>query len=217
MAAHVPGIAAAGRNGRRVRYIGIVVAGRRHFAARRHVQQITGEKVAPRPGLAERGQRAHNQARVLLAQGFVAEPERRQKARRQGFEDDIRRFRQPPEQRGAVGGFDIECDAAFGRVVVPERQAAVGVWNIVEKRPELAARRTAGRLDLDHVGAEIAEQFAAELTGFVRQFENTQAGQRTGQWRRVAHPSISSMYGKRGRRVGQNVPSAKPARSSSWL
>ena len=88
---------------------------------------------------------------------------------------------------------------------------------IVEKWPDAPAGLAAGRLDLDHVGSKIAEQLAAELAGFVREFEDSEAGERAWQSFGRIHPSISSIYGKRARLTGQNVPSAKPARRSSWL
>ena len=50
--------------------------------------------------------------------------------------------------------------------------------DVVEKRPDVAARFAARRLDLDHIGAEIAEQLAAELSRFIRKFENPQTRER---------------------------------------
>jgi hypothetical protein len=52
------------------------------------------------------------------------------------------------------------------------------VWDVVEKWPESPAPLAAGRLDLEDVGAEVAEQLAAELAGFVGELEDTQACQR---------------------------------------
>ena len=69
MTAHVPGVAAAGRDRRRIRHVRLVIAAGGHLAARRHVQQVAGEVIPPRAGLAERGQRAHDQPGVLLARG----------------------------------------------------------------------------------------------------------------------------------------------------
>ena len=76
----------------------------------------------------------------------------------------------------AIGSAQIERDAAFGSIVIPEGQAALGVGDVVEKRPDLAAGLAAGRLDLDHIGAEIAEELPAELTLFVCQFEDPETG-----------------------------------------
>ena len=81
----------------------------------------------------------------------------------------------------------------------------------------MAARLAARRLDLDDIGPEIAKQLAAELPGFVREFEDAQTREGSRKVLGVAHRSISSMYGNRSRFAGQNVPSSKPARSSSRL
>src|SRR5580692_7859643 len=101
------------------------------------------------------------------------------------------------EKPAAVFGFPIEGDAPFGRIVIPERQAALPVRDVVEEWPDLAAGFAAGRFDLDHIGSEIAEQLAAELAGLVRQFQHSQPCQRArqrlgiGPW--GGHRSISSM------------------------
>ncbi len=113
--------------------------------------------------------------------------------------------------------FQIEGNAAFGRIVVPERKTALRVGDVVEEWPDAAAGLAAGGFDLDHIGPEIAEELAAELALFIRQLKDPQASQRPRQRLGIAHWSISSIYGKRARFAGQNVPSAKPARSSSWL
>ena len=97
------------------------------------------------------------------------------------------------EQLAPVRGFQIEGDAAFGRVVVPERQAALRVRDVVEERPDMAAALAAGRFDLDHIGAEVAEQLAAELALFVRELQDPQACQRARQGLGIGHWSISSM------------------------
>ena len=82
----------------------------------------------------------------------------------------------------------------------------------------MPARLAARRLDLDHIGAEIAEQLAAELAGFVRQLQHPQAGQRARQCVGRRSPQhLLHIRESAGRFVGQNVPSSKPARSSSRL
>src|SRR4029453_155523 len=100
-------------------------------------------------------------------------------------------------------------------VVIPERQAVLGVWDVVEKWPEPPAPLAARRLNLNDVGAEIAQQLAAEMAGFVGQLQYAQACERARELIGAHHSSISSKYGRRGRLTGQNVPSAKPAHISS--
>ncbi len=58
---HMPGVAATGRDRRRIRHIRLVIAAGGHLAARRHVQQVAGKIIPPWTGLAERRQRTHDQ------------------------------------------------------------------------------------------------------------------------------------------------------------
>jgi hypothetical protein len=71
--------------------------------------------------------------------------------------------------------FQIQGDAALGRVVVPEGEAALRVRRVIQKGPNAARRLAAGRFDLDHVGTEVCHELAAELALFVRQLQNPQA------------------------------------------
>ena len=64
---------------------------------------------------------------------------------------------------------------------MPERQAAFRVGNVVEEWPDMAAGLAARRFDLDDVGAEVAEQLAAELALFVGQFQDRKPGQWTAR------------------------------------
>ena len=193
MTAHVPGIAATGSDGRRIRHVRLVIAAGGHLAARRHVQQVAGEVVPPGAGLAEGGQRAHDQPGVLLAESLVIEPQGRQEARPEGFQNDVRCRRQTREKLASVCGFQIEGDAAFGRVVVPEGQAALRMGDVVEEWPDTAAALAAGRFDLDHIGPEVAEKLAAELALFIRELQDSQACQRARQGLGIGHRSISSI------------------------
>src|SRR3954452_11925541 len=106
-----------------------------------------------------------DQPGVAIAERLIPKPDRGKKPGPEGFEDDIRIRRETPEQVPAVGGVEVQRDAAFRGVVVPEGQAALGVGDVVEKRPDMTAGLAPRRLDLDHIGPEIAEQLAAELAG----------------------------------------------------
>ena len=183
------------------------------------VQQVAGEIVAPRAGLAERGQRAHDQAGSSVAQVLVTEPERRQKARPEGFDDDIRRCRQTAEQSGPVGGLDIERDAAFRRVVVPERQAALRVRDVVEKRAKLPAGRCRRAASILTVHRRRDRRAACRRTGRSRRRvrgSSARSAGPAGTGRSLIRASLPCTE-KRGRLLGQNVPSSKPARRSAWL
>jgi hypothetical protein len=57
----------------------------------------------------------------------------------------------------------------------------------------MAAGLAIRRFDLDHIGPEIAEKLAAELAGFIRKLQDSEACQRTRQRLGTGHRSISSM------------------------
>jgi hypothetical protein len=59
--------------------------------------------------------------------------------------------------------------------------------DVVEERPDPAVGLATGGFDLDHIGPEIAEKLAAELAGFIREFQDSQACQRARQRRVIAH------------------------------
>ena len=94
MTAHVPGVAATRRDGRRIRHVHLVIAAGGHLATRRHVEQVAGKEIPPGAGLAERGQRAQDQLRVLFAKRLITEPQGRQETWPEGFQNDVRRL--PP-------------------------------------------------------------------------------------------------------------------------
>jgi len=67
------------------------------------------------------------------------------------------------------------------------------VGDVVEERPDIAVALAAGGFDLDHIRTEIAEKLAAELAGFIRELQDSQARQRARQSLGIGHWSISSM------------------------
>src|SRR6266705_2852962 len=69
--AHVPGIATTGGDGRGTRRVHLVIAAGGHLATRRHVQQVRGQVVPPRAGLAEGSQSAHDQAGVRFSEAVI--------------------------------------------------------------------------------------------------------------------------------------------------
>jgi hypothetical protein len=68
--------------------------------------------------------------------------------------------REPPEDLAALRGFQVERRAAFAAVDGVEAGAVEA-----GRAGHLARRIAGGRLDFDHVGAEIGEQHRAEWTG----------------------------------------------------
>ena len=75
--------------------------------------------------------------------------------------------RQLSEQHPTVFGLQVQRDTTLGCIVVPEGQATISMWMIIEERPNGPRARTCWRLDLDHVGAQVSHQLAGELALFV--------------------------------------------------
>ena len=200
----MPGIAAARRDRNLFRIVGFVVTAASHETTGSQMRQIATLEIAPRSGLAERCQRTEDQLRIVGFQTFVVEAQRRQVARLEGLEHDIGFRRQPPEQRPPALGLQVQCDAALGGVVVPERQAAVAMRLIVEKRADGPGFRTRRRFDLDHISAQIGHQLPGELALFIRQLEHSKPVQRA----RPDRIRLRRYGGRLRRRHGDILPRA---------
>ena len=70
-----------------------------------------------------------------------------------------------PEQTGIGRTFQIQHDAALVEVGQQEKQTFFRIRIILEKRRHAAAAFAPRRLDLDDVGAEIAQQARAKRAG----------------------------------------------------
>src|SRR5690606_35613769 len=98
-----------------------------------------------------------------------------QRAGTEVFDHHVGLFNQLLDQFYAAFAFQVEGDGFLvaTETAPPERGAAV-----VEFAPA-ANRVAAGRLDLDHLGAEIGEQGAVKRASKqLAQFDNTNAGER---------------------------------------
>ena len=80
--------------------------------------------------------------------------------------------------------------------------------DIVQEWPDVAGRLATGGFDLDDIGPQVAQEFATKLALFVGELQDSQACQWAWQGLGSGHFSISSIYAKRLRVVGQNVPSS---------
>jgi hypothetical protein len=65
---------------------------------------------------------------------------------------------------------------------------------IVEEWPDAAGRLTTRGFDLDDISPQIAHKFAAKLTLFVGELEDSQARQRAWWNLGIGHFNISSIY-----------------------
>ena len=67
---------------------------------------------------------------------------------------------------------EIERDAAFARVVVPEGEAGFGIGPIAHERCMAALRAAVARLEQAHVRARVGEQLAGESRALVRELQH---------------------------------------------
>ena len=79
------------------------------------------------------------------------------------------------DDRAAVGFVEVGGDGFFARLVRDEVQAAIEAGLIFEEWRDAARRASAGRLDLDHFGAEVGENLAAQRALLVGEIEHPEA------------------------------------------
>ena len=151
-------------------------AGDAHDAARRLHGDVETALAGARPGLAEGGDRAIDQARLLGAERLVAQPEAVHHARAVVFQDDVSRQDKPAGRRLVLGIREVEAR--------PERllrliDAKFSLKPCVIPRP-LPHPVTVRRFDLDHLVAFMSGQQHAAV--WPRQapaeFDDLHAGER---------------------------------------
>ena len=127
-----------------------------------------------RPGaVVTEGRHACNQQRwKARAELFYPEPETRQPATRRRIEQHVRAFDQREELFAAGLTLQIEHYRAFAKVVLPEEERTLGVYDVLVERAD-APRRTPVRwLDLDNVCTQTREHATAVLALLVCNFHN---------------------------------------------
>ena len=112
-----------------------------------------------------------DEAGVERAQGLVVE-----RCGRLVLDENVRGGDEPLERVVALGGVAVEDDALPAAMEVEEVQAYRRVG--LHERREAALVRAARRLDVEHVGAEVGEEFRAVRASFARQGDDADAVQR---------------------------------------
>jgi hypothetical protein len=116
---------------------------------------------APRTGLAEARDRAVNDVRFQRADRLVIAPEPRDHARQEVLHDDVRDLGQIVDDGLPVGSRHVDAHAFLAGVHAGEVGALVAA-PVLELKIVVAHLVAAARtLDLDHAGAEVAEQARA--------------------------------------------------------
>ena len=139
-----------------------VLARDAHEAAHRLQQEVVAGQPRARLAGAEGGDRARDEPRVARAQRVAVEPPARHQPGTEGLEQHVGALGQPARQLAVALVAEVERDRAL-----------VAVQAEVVRRLAVAPRRTPGArvvaavgpLDLDHVGAEVAEQHGGERPG----------------------------------------------------
>lgn len=117
-----------------------------------------------------------DEPRVLAPQHVPADAEPVEHARAEVLEHDVRLAREAAEGRGAALALEVEHDAPLVPVHLHEEAGHVRRAGAAHVAGGVADRR----LDLDHVGAHVAEDLAAERAGDDRrQVEDADARERS--------------------------------------
>src|SRR5207249_5406281 len=117
----------------------------------RHDDRLVALDPGPRVVAAETGDGRVHEARVVGRELVVAEPEPFRDTRAPRLHDDVGAHRERSRDALVVVILEVEDDAALA--AAPERPRRLA-----------AQRMAAGRLDLDHLRAEIGEELADVVT-----------------------------------------------------
>ncbi len=153
------------------------LAGQVHDPAHRLDDEVVARPRGQRPVLAEAGHRGIDHPGVRRRDRRIVEPEPDQPADLEVLHHHVRAGGERPGAGEVVRVGEVERDAALAAVAGVEvgRRAVGG-----ERRPPAAGLVAAGRLDLDHVGAEVGEGLADPRPGeHPRELQHPQPGQRS--------------------------------------
>ena len=86
------------------------------------------------------------------------------------------------EETGAVGwGVEVEGDGALVAVVSEVGEGALGGGCVFQERTDTTAVGALAGLNLDHIGAEVAQNHAGELAAVVAQIQDGVGAEHGGQ------------------------------------
>ena len=175
----VPGVVLGGADRRRA--FEVVIAAGAHRPAQRQPDRVGPGPLRPRAVLAERRDAQHNQPRVGVGQQDGIEEALRRGLR--GLQHDVGLRGEAEEEVESVVVGEVERERALVGVVVPPEEGALRPGQVVEEGADSARRVARGRLDFDHIRAQIGQQLAGVLAEGVAQVEHPRAVQRC----RAAH------------------------------
>ncbi len=131
----------------------------------------------------------------------------------QVLHDDVGRRDQIPGDLLSAIVFQVECDAAFVAVVVPQDRFAVGA--------DQSRRFAVHRFDFDHVGAEVHQNLGGGRGGDeLSEIDDANSGQRSGHaaFSFVRALSFAASCSGRTRKVAAAPPSVMriPVSAKPW-
>ena len=158
--------------------------------------------------IAERGERAVHEPRLLGRERRVIEPEAFHQAGTEVLHDHVAREREPARDRASILGPEVDHD----RALVPVEREEVGRVLADERRsPATRVVPGAGSLDLHDVGAEVAEQHRRERArqdaGEVRHSDPGE-GETLGVGARSGTKGLLDEVERKRRRRNPRVPAA---------
>src|SRR5262249_59592504 len=118
----------------------------------------------PRAVEAEVGERDVHEARVALADLGWRQAVAALALGAEVLDQDVRRVAQREKAMPALGIVEVDRGATLVGVAEEKGQGAIGSGPVAHERRTEAARGAAGRLDLDHAGAQIGEGGAPQTT-----------------------------------------------------
>ena len=153
----------------------------RDKAARPLDDVVKSGAVGERPILTVAMRRAIDEAAVDLAQHVVGEAEPRHRLGAHIMQEDIAAADQREQHLAGLGAFQIKAQRAFVAIEVQENMAHLAVPRRAGKAHDVAPRR----FDLDHLGAEIAQDLRRKRPQYHgRQVDDLDPGKRAGFGRR---------------------------------
>src|SRR5439155_5085266 len=146
--------------------------------AQREMNQVGAFEVGPRTVIAERRHARDDQGGVLPHQSVRAQTQPVELTARRRLQHDIGGGDERAELLAVALLTQIEHDRALPAVVLPEEQRALGIFAVLVEGTESPGGGSAGRLDLDDVGAEPRERQSTVFRLLVGQLDDTDAGER---------------------------------------
>ena len=186
--------------------VGVGGAGDRHQPADGLDDEVVAGPVGRRAARSVARDREVDEPRVERPQRLVVEPEPGEAIAPEVLDQDVRVGQQPAQDRRAVGALEVEAEAAL--VAVDREEIGGGPrpgLDRADPRRTPAAGRIALRwLDLDHLGAEVAEQHRAVRPGQDRRaVDDAESGERAGGLvGSVGHRRPMVAPGRRGSSAG---------------